>query len=47
MKRYEELDVLGNGAFGMVTKARDRQSGDIVAVKQMKQRPPHSMSASS
>jgi protein kinase len=38
MKRYEELEVLGNGAFGTVTKARDRQSGEIVAIKKMKQR---------
>jgi protein kinase len=38
MKRYEELEVLGNGAFGTVTKSRDRQSGEIVAIKKMKQR---------
>jgi protein kinase len=38
MKRYEEIEVLGNGGFGTVTKSRDRQSGDIVAVKKMKQR---------
>jgi protein kinase len=38
MKRYDELEVLGDGAFGIVTKCRDRESGDIVAIKKMKQR---------
>jgi protein kinase len=38
MRRFEELEVLGNGAFGIVTKCRDKESGEIVAVKKMKQR---------
>jgi protein kinase len=38
MRRYEELEVLGNGAFGTVTKCRDRETGEIVAIKKMKQR---------
>jgi protein kinase len=38
MKRFEELEVLGNGAFGIVTKCRDRETGDIIAIKKMKQR---------
>jgi protein kinase len=38
MKRFEELEVLGNGGFGVVTKCRDRETGDFVAIKKMKQR---------
>lgn len=38
MKRFEILGVLGDGAFGVVTKCRDKESGDIVAIKKMKQR---------
>jgi protein kinase len=38
MKRYEELEVVGNGAFGTVTKCRDNQTGEVVAIKKMKQR---------
>ena len=38
MKRFEEVEVLGDGAFGTVTKCRDRETGDYVAIKKMKQR---------
>lgn len=38
MKRFEEICVLGDGAFGTVTKCRDKDTGDIVAIKKMKQR---------
>ena len=38
MKRFEELGVVGDGAFGVVTKCRDRETGEIVAIKKMKQR---------
>ena len=38
MRRFEEIEVLGDGAFGTVTKCRDRETGDIVAIKKMKQR---------
>jgi protein kinase len=38
MKRFEELDVLGNGAFGVVTKCRDRETGELIAIKKLKQR---------
>ncbi|OHT13388.1 CMGC family protein kinase [Tritrichomonas foetus] len=38
MKRFESLGVLGDGAFGVVTKCRDKESGEIVAIKKMKQR---------
>jgi protein kinase len=38
MKRYDELDILGNGAFGTVTRCRDKETGEVVAIKKMKQR---------
>ena len=38
MKHYEEICVLGDGAFGTVIKARDKETGDFVAIKKMKQR---------
>jgi protein kinase len=38
MKRFEEIEVLGNGAFGIVTKCRDKETGEIIAIKKMKQR---------
>jgi protein kinase len=38
MKRYDELDILGNGAFGTVTRCKDKETGEIVAIKKMKQR---------
>jgi protein kinase len=38
MRRYEEIELLGDGAFGTVTKCRDRETGEIVAIKEMKRR---------
>ncbi|OHT01377.1 putative serine/threonine-protein kinase [Tritrichomonas foetus] len=38
MRRFEEISVIGDGAFGVVTKCRDKETGDIVAIKKMKQR---------
>ena len=38
MKRFEELEVVGDGAFGTVTKCRDRETGELVAIKRMKKR---------
>ena len=38
MKRFEELGTIGDGGFGIVTKCRDKQTGDIVAIKKMKRR---------
>lgn len=38
MRNFEELEVLGDGAFGVVIKCRDRETGNIVAIKKMKQR---------
>ena len=38
MKHFDELKVLGDGAFGIVTKCRDKDNNQIVAIKKMKQR---------
>lgn len=38
MRNFDELKVIGDGAFGTVTKARDKDSGEYVAIKKMKQR---------
>ena len=38
MKRFETLRVLGDGGFGTVYECRDRESGDRVAIKKIKQR---------
>lgn len=38
MRRFEELEVVGDGAFGVVTKCRDKETGDLVAIKKMKKR---------
>lgn len=37
MKAFDELEVIGNGAFGVVTKCKNREDGRLVAIKRMKQ----------
>ena len=37
-KRYEKLSFLGEGQFATVYKARDRETGIIVAVKKVKKK---------
>ena len=38
MKRFETIRVLGDGGFGTVYECRDKESGDRVAIKKIKQR---------
>jgi len=33
MERYERLGKLGEGSYGMVFKCRNRENGEIVAIK--------------
>ncbi|KAF9632334.1 putative cell division protein kinase 10 protein [Lasiodiplodia theobromae] len=33
---YESLDAIGEGAYGIVSRARDRRSGSVVALKQIR-----------
>ena len=33
LKRYELLNKQGKGAYGVVFKAKDKKTGDIVALK--------------
>lgn len=35
-KRYEKIDKLGEGTYGVVYKVRDRQNGMIVALKKIR-----------
>jgi len=36
MKKYEMLEKIGDGAYGFVYKAKDKSTGEIVAIKQLK-----------
>jgi serine/threonine protein kinase len=38
MNRYEVVDSVGDGSFGIVTKCLDRETGRHVAIKRMKER---------
>lgn len=43
MDQYEVLEELGSGSFGVVYKAIERASGDIVAIKQVSSTIDHSV----
>lgn len=43
MDQYEVLEELGSGSFGVVYKAIERASGDIVAIKQVNSKIDHSV----
>ena len=34
--QYEKLDKVGEGTYGVVYKARDRTTGDIIALKKIR-----------
>lgn len=33
--KYEKIEKVGNGTYGVVYKAKDRETNDIVALKKM------------
>ena len=35
MERYQKLDKIGEGTYGVVHKAKDRTSGEIIALKRI------------
>jgi serine/threonine protein kinase len=37
MNKYEVLGVVGEGAYGVVLKCRNKDTGDIVAIKKFKE----------
>jgi len=36
MNKYEILGVVGEGAYGIVLKCRNKDTGDILAIKKFK-----------
>lgn len=38
MEKYKVLDKLGDGTFGKVTKAVNKKTNEVVAIKAMKQK---------
>ena len=38
MNKYEVVGVVGEGAYGVVLKCRNKETGEIVAVKKFKVR---------
>jgi len=38
MDRFQKKEMLGSGSFGSVYKALDSKTGEIVAIKKMKQK---------
>ena len=42
MEAYQKLEKVGEGTYGVVYKAKNRESGDIVALKKIRlERAPH------
>lgn len=37
MNKYEILGIVGEGAYGIVYKAKNKESGDTVAIKKFKE----------
>jgi len=38
MEKYQIIKTLGDGAFGTVYKATNSKTGEVVAIKKMKQK---------
>lgn len=38
MQKYSTLKQLGDGAYGIVSKAVNKQTGEVVAIKKMKKK---------
>lgn len=36
MDRYQKIEKLGEGTYGIVYKAQNRETGDIVALKRIR-----------
>ena len=36
MERYQKMEKIGEGTYGVVYKAKDRVSGEIVALKKIR-----------
>jgi len=37
MNKYEVLGVVGEGAYGVVLKCRNKENGEVVAIKKFKE----------
>jgi hypothetical protein len=37
MNKYEVLSIVGEGAYGVVLKCRNKETGEVVAVKKFKE----------
>lgn len=37
MNKYEIIDQIGEGEYGVVLKAKNKETGDLVAIKKFKE----------
>jgi len=37
MNKYETINIVGEGAYGVVSKAKNKETGEIVAIKKFKE----------